>query len=113
MGDIDSGETFNNYQMYSSASVLNSVEVSEELCCEFGLPGRRLVCNRLLFGWRPSPLYAVRMCLRDSVLSKRSRYDKTSAFAGAHVELNLPGTWEYNPGQPRIMRIRSDGISIG
>ena len=54
-------------------------------------------------------MFACRMFLRAIELSARSRHDPTSAFAWHVLELNLPGSPNYDPGKPRFMRIQQDG----
>jgi hypothetical protein len=83
-------EMFNNYKMHPSLSLLSGVGISEVLRKKLGLATNLLVWDRLLFGWRPAPLYAERMFLRAIEMSKRSHYDKTSAFAWQYIRLNLP-----------------------
>jgi hypothetical protein len=108
-GDLDSAEMFNNYQMHPTELLLNGVEISEALKKSLGLSTNMLVWDRLLFGWRPAPLYAERMFLRAIEASKRSRYDTSSAFAWCFVRLNLPSSNEYNPGLPCVAKMREDG----
>ena len=74
MGDIDSGEMFNNYMLHHSEVRYNGVEISEELSSELGLETTMLVWDRCLFGWRPAPLFAIRMFLRNIEIARRSRY---------------------------------------
>jgi hypothetical protein len=100
MGDIDSAEMFNNYMMHESESALNGVEISEGVRTKYGLDTRMLVWDRLLFGWRPAPLFAAHMFLRAIEMAKRSRYDIMSAFSWRYVRMNLPGSEKYNPALP-------------
>jgi hypothetical protein len=37
--------------------------------------------------------------------------DTSSAFQWACVELNLPGSSNYNPSSPRVRKIRTDGLT--
>jgi hypothetical protein len=110
MGDLDSGEMFNNYMAHPTEAMILGVEISPGLQAKLNLDSNIMVWDRLLFGWCPAPLYAVRMFLRAIELSKRSRYDTTSAFTWESVRLNLPGSDEYDPALPRVAKIRKDGL---
>jgi hypothetical protein len=69
MGDIDSGEMFNNYILHRSEVRYNGVEISKNLAPELGLSTTMLVWDRCLFGWQPAPLFAIRMFLRNIELA--------------------------------------------
>jgi hypothetical protein len=110
MGDIDSGEMFNNYMLHSSEARLNVVEISEKVATKWGLGCRTLVWDRNLFAWRPAPLFSIRMFLRNIEIMRRSRYDEMSAFAWATLELNLPTSKNYDPQMLRVIKRRKDGL---
>jgi hypothetical protein len=50
------------------------------------------------------------MFLRAIEMAKRSRYDETSAFCRDHIRLNLLSAEDYDPGLPRVAKIRKDGL---
>jgi hypothetical protein len=110
MGDLDSGEMFNNYMLHPNEAMLLGVEITKTLQDRLKLKSNIMVWDRLLFGFCPAPLYAVRMFMRAIEVSRRSRHDKTSAFVWSCVRLNLPGSDEYDPALPRIAKIREDGL---
>jgi hypothetical protein len=112
MGGIDSAEMFNNYMMHVSETPLNGVEISKSVQDSFKLPTKVLVWDRLLFGWRPAPLFAAWMFLRGIEIAKLSRYDLSSFFAWDRVRLNLPSSEGYDhvyPVLPRVAKLRKDG----
>ena len=79
IGDIDSGEMFNNFMMHPSERMLSGVIISKELQMKLKCP-EIMWWDRLLFGWRPAPLFASRMFMRAIELAERSPDDSASAF---------------------------------
>jgi hypothetical protein len=109
MADMDGGEMFNNFMMHPSEQPLAGVNVSKKLQEKLGCPA--LMCwDRLLFGWRPAPLFASRMFLRAIEISKGRPDIQTSAFQWSNVRLNLPSSETYDPGARWVAKIRSDGL---
>jgi hypothetical protein len=112
-GDFDIGEQFHNYQLHRAEQVYCGVDVPTELREKLrseGMPvDGPMRWNRLVFGWQSSPYLALRMLARAIELAKGAPNETGSAFAWHAVKLNLPGSADYDPGIPRVVKLREDG----
>jgi hypothetical protein len=112
-GDFDVGEQFHNCPLHESEQLYCGVEIPEELRHKFNHEGtaipKYLCWNRLVFGWQSSPYLALRMFARVIELAKGTPNDLNSAFIWDRVILNLPGSPNYNPAQPQVMRVKTNG----
>jgi hypothetical protein len=112
-GDFDIGEQFHNYQLHKSEQVYCGVDVPTSLRDK--LRGEGIEVDgpmrwaRLVFGWQSSPYLALRMLARAIEIAKGEPAEKGSAFAWETVKLNLPGSGNYDPGLPRVQKLRADG----
>ena len=104
IADFDCGEMFNNYTLHEDereyAGVYHSDSVREKLWERYGeelrgdfgineIPRFMRWC-RLPFGWRLSPIMAIRMMMRSIKLAKSRPDDVSSPFQFSEVVLNLP-----------------------
>jgi hypothetical protein len=110
-GDFDIGEQFHNYMLHPQ----------EQIYCGVHVPGetvRRLVSeglaveplmrwSRLVFGWQSSPYLALRMLARALEIAVETTGD--NVFQIHQVRLNLPGQSDYDPSQPRLVKLRANG----
>ena len=64
-------------------------------------------------GFRPSPYFTTRALKRVEPFLKGNRWEKKNVFRWSRVELNLPGSMDYTPTQPRVYRVREDGETMG
>ena len=100
--------------LHESEQVFCGVEIPQDLVEEFsgeGFAVARLMCwNRLVFGWQSSPYLALRIFARAVELFKGNPADDSNAFAWSIVGLNLPGNPLKDPGRPRVMKLRNDGL---
>ena len=114
-GDFDIGEQFHNYPLHVSEQSYCGVDLPMSLVEEMRAKGlvadRFMRWVRLVFGWQSSPYFALRMHVRGLELAMGSPLDTASAFQWARVELNLPGSPNYNPAIPRVRKVRLDGLT--
>jgi hypothetical protein len=114
-GDFDIGEQFHNYQLHKSEQRFCGVDIPSALRDKLRAEGLEvdgpMRWGRLVFGWQSSPYLALRMLARAIEIAKGDPDEKGSAFAWVLVKLNLPGDDDYDPGMPRIQKIRADGLS--
>ena len=123
IADFDCGEMFNNYTLHESereyAGVYLSDSVRKKLWDHYGEKFKKdygwtevprfLRWARLPFGWRPSPIMAIRMMMRSIELAKGRPDDLSSPFQFSTIRLNLPTMSDYDPGLRRVIKLRSDG----
>ena len=115
VSDFDCGEMFNTFQLHPSVRHNFGVHLSEsvrrKLEVGYGLADlpEFMRWARLPFGWRPAPEFAVRMMMRSVEIAKGEPDDETSPFCFSRVVLNLPGLPDYDPGMPRVYKVRKDG----
>jgi hypothetical protein len=112
-GDFDIGEQFHNYVLHASERVFCGVRIPTELSDTLSAEGWEVApimrWDRLVFGWQTSPYLALRMLARALELAQGHPLDLESAFCWEEVGLNLPGAEGYDPGKPRISKLRADG----
>ena len=113
-GDFDIGEQFHNYILHETEQVYCGVEIPQDLVESLRAEGvtvdRLMRWNRLVFGWQSSPYLALRMLARAIEWAKGDPAEVENAFGWACVALNLPGDALYDPGRPRVMKQRFDGL---
>jgi hypothetical protein len=112
-GDFDVGEQFHNYLLHQAEQQFCGVEVPLALVQKLMAEGLDVECvmrwERLVFGWQTSPYFALRMLSRAIEIAKGAPTKIENPFGWDRVVLNLPGCPEYNPGQPRVQKITSNG----
>lgn len=119
VGDFDCGEMFNNYTLHESQRPVFGVHLSasmlEKLRSRDDLQDMDIQefmrWGRLPFGWCPAPVFAIRMMMRSIEMAKGHPADRTSAFCFEQVVLNLPTMEDYDPGLPRVYKVRFDGLT--
>jgi hypothetical protein len=109
MADYDVGEMFHNFMMHPAERPLAGVDIPNDLQRKLKCP-EQMWWERLLFGWRPSPLFASRMLLRGIEIAKRAPDDLTSAFQWDYIRLNFPGSEKYDPGLEYVAKMRKDNL---
>ena len=111
IADLDCGEMFNNYTLHEDeqeyAGVYLSDPVRKKLWDHYGEQFKKdygwtevprfLRWARLPFGWRRSPIMAIRMMLRSIELAKGRPDDISSPFQFATMRLNLHPGFGANP----------------
>jgi hypothetical protein len=112
-GDFDIGEQFHNYLLHKSEQIYCGVEIPKTLEDKMRGEGlevaSRMQWGRLVFGWQSSPYLALRMLARELEYARGEPSDPENAFGWSGVVLNLPGAPGYDPGLPRVQKVRSDG----
>jgi hypothetical protein len=112
-GDFDIGEQFHNYLLHESEQVYCGVEIPPALKKRLQARGTEVAPSmrwgRLVFGWQSSPYLALRMLTRALEQALGDSNDPTNAFAWSGIRLNLPGAPAYDPGLPRVQKLRIDG----
>lgn len=58
---------------------------------------------------KPSPYQAIRFMLRSEHIFRGDRKDSTNPFRWSYVQINLPGSPDYDPSLPWVAKMRSDG----
>jgi hypothetical protein len=111
-GDFDIGEQFHNYLLHESEQVYCGVEIPAGVTQRLRDQGfdvfPSMRWGRLVFGWQSSPYLALRMLARALECALGEPLDSANAFAWCGVHLNLPGTPNYDPGRPRVQKLRAD-----
>jgi hypothetical protein len=110
--DNDYGEMFYNFWLHPDLRRFCAIDGSPlfpELASQN--PGGHcfLVWNRPPMGVTFSPYQATQFGRRLKVATIGRHDDPYNVFAWARVEVNLPGTPGYQPGQPWISKRRQDG----
>lgn len=108
MADADLGEMFLNFPLHELLKELCGVDLTQHVPVEKG--GRHWVrWQRAAMGLRSSPYqctqggqWALEMALGD-------RMDEGNVFRWSYVQLNLPGSTNYDPSQPWVSLRRKDG----
>ena len=111
MGDFDVGEMFHNYMLHPSDWATHGVNCPWDLLEEFGSRTGRW--ERLLMGFCPSPYMSSRMMLRAIELAKGDLADPANPFSFVEVRLNLPMSPEYDPTEPRVVKLNAKGETAG
>jgi hypothetical protein len=113
-GDFDIGEQFHNYILHESEQVYCGVEIPTSVTRQLRDKGLEVSSSmrwgRLVFGWQSSPYLALRMLTRALECALGEALDTTNEFAWCGVHLNLPGAPNYNPGRPRVQKMRADTL---
>ena len=109
MEDRDIGEMFLNFELHPNTRRFTGVDVGP---LELDIDGVRqhwLIWNKNLMGFKSSPYNSVKMYHVVEEVVRGDRRDLNNAFQWDHVDLNLPGTGNYNPSLPWITKRRTDG----
>ena len=113
-GDFDVGEMFHNFRLAESERQYSGVHFSERYQARLRELGVSVApymrWGTLMFGWQSSPFKANSMFERALEMAIGNPFNKASPFHFATVRLNLPGSDAYDPGGPRVVKIRIDGL---
>jgi hypothetical protein len=109
MGDLDLGEFFLNFPLDHRIRPHAGVDLTPYYGQErAGLVWERW--GRCLMGFKPSPYNtALSFGWAEEVIRGNPK-DVTLPFQWDHVELNLPGSKNYNPSLPWLSKRRLDGL---
>eukprot|EP00984_Skeletonema_dohrnii_P022484 scaffold11603_cov72-Skeletonema_dohrnii-CCMP3373.AAC.1 len=65
--------------------------------------------TRNFMGMKDSPYRSIQLMLVTKWMAYGDRLDKDNPYQWERVELNLPGSEDYDPTLPWVMKVRSDG----
>jgi hypothetical protein len=112
MSDNDVGEMFLNFILHESVQALCGVDLT--LYFPEGVPEGTSVLwekwTRCAMGLRPSPYQACQGMMWALEVIFGDRHDACNVFRYERVELNLPGSAQYNPSRPWVYKVRQDGV---
>ena len=112
LADNDYGEQFLNFPLHPDIRKLCGVDLSQlypEQCEEKDstVTGAWM---RSAMGLKTSPYNAVQGSQRAKRIILGDPRDPLNPFHWATIKLNLPGTENYNPAEPWILKMRADGL---
>ena len=112
LADNDYGEQFLNFPLHPDIRKLCGVDLSQlypEECDgkDSTVTGAWM---RSAMGLKTSPYNAVQGSQRAKRIILGDPRDPLNPFHWATIKLNLPGTENYNPAEPWIQKMRSDGL---
>lgn len=112
MSDNDVGEMFLNFILHESVQALCGVDLT--LYFPDGVPEGTSVLwerwTRCAMGLRPSPYQACQGMMWALEVIFGDRRNAANVFRFDRVELNLPGSSDYNPARPWVYKVRKDGV---
>jgi hypothetical protein len=111
MGDDDFGEMFYNFWLHHAFRPYTGIDLTELIpeLKEHGGDTCWVRWVRPAMGLKPSPYQAVQGALRAKRKTLGNPKDTENVFQWKRVKLNLPGTKNYDPSLPWILKIRADG----
>jgi hypothetical protein len=68
--------------------------------------------SRCMMGLKPSPYFCIKGLLLALEMVKGDRWDERNPFQWGGVVLNLPGSAQYEPSQPKIYRVKLHSTEI-
>ena len=114
--DIDIGEMFLNFMLHDDLRALSGVDLkfarSDDVNDEEWERTRPEVYERWCRNWmglRDSPYRSIQQLIRLKMDAYGDRCDKTNPFHWERVVLNFPGSEDYRPDLPWVMKVRFDG----
>ena len=112
MSDRDIGDMFLNFQLHKSAWPFAGVDI-KPLYDENGDVSfaRWYHWVRNAMGFGPSPYNSIKLALIAEEVIKGDRHDPNNPFSWACVQLNLPGSIDYDPEISWIRKVRDDLLS--
>lgn len=112
MADNDVAEMFHNYMLHESMQNYCGLDLSLYFPEELQQSGRRRLWekwNRLAMGLTSSPYSAVQgMMIAEEVILGDPKA-KNNVFRWDRMQLNLPGSENYNPSKAWVSKVRVDG----
>jgi hypothetical protein len=112
MADRDIGDMFLNFALHPSAWPFAGVDIGpilENNNAEFA--DRWWHWCRNAMGFTSSPYNSIKMSLVAEEVILGDRKDPENPFQWSHIELNLPGTENYDPARTWIAKVRIDGLN--
>ena len=111
LGDLDVGEQFLNFPLCDEAQLYCGVDLTPYFPDELKEGQTKLWerWTRCLMGAKPSPYQAIRFMIWAEHIVRGDRMDKANPFHWSHVQLNLPGSLDYDPSLPWVAKRREDG----
>lgn len=109
MSDRDIGDMFLNFQLHKSAWPFAGVDI-KPILDEAGEPSfaRWYHWVRNAMGFAPSPYNSIKIALIAEEVIRGDRHDPDNPFSWACVQLNLPGSIDYDPSISWIRKVRED-----
>ena len=114
--DIDIGEMFLNFMLHDELRALSGVDLkfarSDDVNDEDWERTRPGIYERWCRNWmglRDSPYRSIQQLIRLKMDAYGDRRDKTNPFHWERVVLNFPGSEDYRPDLPWVMKVRFDG----
>ena len=108
MEDRDVGEMFLNYELHPTVRKFAGVDVKPLGFTSEECPYRWLWWTKNLMGFRSSPYNSVKMYLIAEEIIRGDRLDGENPFRWHRVDLNLPGSPDYDPSRAWISKRRVD-----
>jgi hypothetical protein len=116
MGDMDIGEMFLNFILHESMQALCGVDLTEFFGEIDSKTGRKHVLwekwVRCAMGLKSSPYQAVQAMLVAKEVILGDRTNASNVFRWDAVQMNLPGSPEYDPSLPWLSKIRVEDGKI-
>ena len=109
--DLDLGEMFLNYFMDPILRPYCGVDVSKFVETRNNSVRKWLQWNRIFMGFRSSPYYAVKAYSWCLDMVKGNPDDSSNPFAFNNVKLNLPGSKEYDPVKPWLVKMFGSNVA--
>lgn len=112
--DMDLAEMFLNFPLHESLQPYSGVDLTPyKTALHITTPGPyHLRWTRTWMGARPSPFFAVRYFYIADEFVRGNHLDPRNPFYWDKIILNLPGSTNYDPSKPRVMKWNSLTNSI-
>lgn len=110
--DMDVGEMFLNFMLHPALRPYSGVDITHIRSDESWEAGRTRAWERWcrnFMGMTDSPFRSFQMLIKLKFISYGDRQDANNPFNWERVQLNLPGSPDYDPSLPWVMKIRGDG----
>jgi hypothetical protein len=111
MSDNDVGEMFLNFMLHEDLRKLCGVDFTLYYPEELESSASRVIWERwqrCAMGLRPSPYQAVQGLLWAEEVILGDQRDKENVFQWDRVQLNLPGSIQYDPTKSWVRKLRAD-----
>ena len=111
MADVDLGEMFLNFILHASLQQYCGVDLKPYFLDELGPKAKTLweVWTRCMMGLKNSPYGCVKGILIAFEMVRGDFRDESHPYHYSKIELNLPGSENYDPSKPWVCKIRNDG----
>jgi hypothetical protein len=112
--DIDLGEMFLNYPLHTSLQAVSGIDITP-FAVPLGFPPNKpiwLHWVRMWMGARPSPFFAVKYYYLAEEFIRGFHLDRNNIFHWSRIKFNLPGSPNYLPDLPWVMKWNDDAKAI-